>query len=389
MKKILVINNKYKTFGGEDSNIVDELNFLRNYFAVDYLEFDNSKKISFNDTKAFFTNSNKSSNLELNLAIESFKPDFVYIHNTWFKANLGIFDILEKNKIVTLLKLHNFRYDCTRSFVTKNHLDDSIFCPKCGLTKKQLGIFNKYYQESFIKSFFVIQYGKKYFNILKNHSLKILVMNEFHKEYLKNLGVSEEKVFISFNPMTFYEKNLTEYKENSEYVVYAGRLTNSKGVNELLTSWKESKNKDLVLKIIGTGDIEKQLIKNYIDKNIEFTGELSNQETINQIKNARAVVTATKMYEGQPRLLCEASSLGVPSIYPSFGGMNDFFPSDYKLSFEQYNYSDLKKKINLLNDNNLLKKEGEKAYGHIKEKLNKESVFNEFNMAIKNKQRED
>ena len=91
MKKILVINNKYKTFGGEDSNIVDELNFLRNYFVVDYLEFDNSKKISFNDIKAFFTNSNKSSNFELNLAIESFKPDFVYIHNTWFKANLGIF----------------------------------------------------------------------------------------------------------------------------------------------------------------------------------------------------------------------------------------------------------------------------------------------------------
>ncbi len=50
--------------------------------------------------------------------------------------------------------------------------------------------------------------------------------------------------------------------------------------------------------------------------------------TISQIKNARAVITATKMFEGQPRLLCEASSLGIPSIYPSFGGMDDFFPDD-------------------------------------------------------------
>ena len=44
MKKLLVINNKYKTFGGEDSNIIDELVFLKNYFDVEYLEFDNSKK---------------------------------------------------------------------------------------------------------------------------------------------------------------------------------------------------------------------------------------------------------------------------------------------------------------------------------------------------------
>ena len=50
--------------------------------------------------------------------------------------------------------------------------------------------------------------------------------------------------------------------------------------------------------------------------NLQETG---NEATIAQIKNTRAVITATKMFEGQPRLLCEASSLGIPSIYPSFG----------------------------------------------------------------------
>ena len=30
MKKVLVINNKYKIKGGEDSNIIDEINLLKN-----------------------------------------------------------------------------------------------------------------------------------------------------------------------------------------------------------------------------------------------------------------------------------------------------------------------------------------------------------------------
>ena len=78
MKKILVINNKYKTFGGEDSNIIDELDFLKNYFIVEYLEFDNAKRITFNDVKAFFSNSNKSSNKALIEIINKFNPDIVY-----------------------------------------------------------------------------------------------------------------------------------------------------------------------------------------------------------------------------------------------------------------------------------------------------------------------
>ena len=382
MEKILVINNRYKTFGGEDSNIIDEIDFLKNYFKVEYLEFDNSKRITFNDIKAFFTNSNKSSNKALIEIIDRFKPSIVYVHNTWFKSNLGIFKILKDKNIKTLLKLHNFRYDCTKSFLASEHLKGKRFCPKCGLSIKDIRFFNKYYRDSYLKSFFITSYGKKYFKIIENYPLKILVMSKFHSEYLNNLGISKEKVSTGLNPMNFNENSSKDYKKDSNYVLYAGRLTSSKGLNELISSWIDLEMENLILKIIGTGDLEGELRKKYKNQNIKFTGELSNEQTISEIKNARAVITATKMYEGQPRLLCEASSLGVPSIYPSFGGMDDFFPEDYNLSFEQYNYSDLKKKIILLKDSNFLEKESKKAYNYIKKKLDREEIFKEFNQAI-------
>ena len=92
----------------------------------------------------------------------------------------------------------------------------------------------------------------------------------------------------------------------------------------------------MILKIIGSGDIENRLKEKYKNNSIQFLGLLDNNEVKEIIKGSRAVVTATKLYEGQPRVLLEASSYGVPSIYPSFGGMDEFFPNDYQLSFEQY-----------------------------------------------------
>ena len=69
-----------------------------------------------NDLITFLTTKNKNSLSLLKNKIDSFNPDIVYIHNTWFKASLGVFDLLEKEKIDTVVKLHNFRYFCTRSF---------------------------------------------------------------------------------------------------------------------------------------------------------------------------------------------------------------------------------------------------------------------------------
>ena len=51
------------------------------------------------------------------------------------------------------------------------------------------------------------------------------------------------------------------------------------------------------------------------------------------------------MYEGQPRLLNEASALGVPSIYPDFGGISEYFPNNYPLSFKQFDYFNANEKF--------------------------------------------
>ena len=78
MKKILVINTKYKNFGGEDANIIEELYILRKHYDVRYLEFNNSGSLNLFDYLSFLINSNFNSNKLLRATLKEFKPIFIF-----------------------------------------------------------------------------------------------------------------------------------------------------------------------------------------------------------------------------------------------------------------------------------------------------------------------
>ena len=387
-QKILVVNTKYRVFGGEDANIVDELNFLKKYFEVDYLEYKNSDKITFSDLIGFLTLSNLTSNRKLKSKINSFNPDIVYVHNTWFKAGIGIYKLLRKKNIKTIQKIHNYRFDCSRYFLSTNHLRNQTLCPACGIKKDNLGIFNRYFPESFLKSLFVILYSKKYFKILRRYPLKIFVLSEFQKNYIENLGIKSTKISIFPNPINISVEKISNYDSESTNVVFAGRLVQTKGVEEILQIWERIDTKNLILEIIGTSNEKNNLSEKYSSKNIRFTGELSNNDVKRKIKTAKAVITATKLFEGQPRILLEASSFGVPSIYPNFGGMNDFFPSEYRLSFKQFNYDDLEQKIMMLHDSKLLSHESEEIKKHLMTNYSDEFLYKKFKNILNSEENE-
>ena len=138
MKKILVIHNQYRETGGEDIAVKNEIELLKSFYNVETLIFNNNVENYFLQILYFLVNRNFKSEKKLKEKLQNFNPDVVYVHNTWFKASVGILKILEKSNIKTIIKLHNFRYFCTRHWLKTNHIKQKIYCEACGL--KRIGL---------------------------------------------------------------------------------------------------------------------------------------------------------------------------------------------------------------------------------------------------------
>lgn len=380
MKKILVVHNRYQLLGGEDVAVDSEIKFLSKHFEIKKVIFENKLENIFLDTFFLVTGFNLKSKKILNKAINEFNPDLIYLHNSWFKASLSIFKIIEKSKIPTIIKLHNFRYYCTKSFLSKNHLNGEEFCKACGYQGKKYRVINKYFKDSLLKSLLVLIYGKRYFSKLKSNKFKLLVLTEFHKKFLKNKLNINSKVYIHPNLITL-DSFIDDNKNNT--ISYAGRISEEKGVDDLVESFIKADLKDTKLQIIGDGPLAKNLKNKFINnKNIIFHDFIENSNVISLLKGSKAVVTATKLYEGQPTLLCEASLLGVPAIFPKTGGIEEFFPLDYPLSFEQFNYDNLVSIFQNIDSMDSLKDIGSQNKEFISNLLNEQRLLKNFKELI-------
>ena len=230
--------------------------------------------------------------------------------------------------------------------MVREHLKNNNPCKACGLEVGNNRVFNKYFEDSYLKSFFVNSYGKKYFNVLQNYNLDLIVLTNFHRAYLKDVNKIDRD--ISVIPNIIEPQEIDKVTSNRPYLIYAGRISKEKGVEELIKSFIDCNFENLTLKIVGDGPLMDYLKIKYNRNNIQFSRFIPNKEVLTLINNALAVVTATKLYEGQPTLLCEASAMGIPSIFPKTGGISEFFPENYPLSFDQFNYESLKEKLKLI-----------------------------------------
>ena len=155
-------------------------------------------------------------------------------------------------------------------------------------------------------------------------------------------------------------------------------------MKELIEVFLDCKFENLKLYIVGDGPQLDEL-KNYYDfQNINFLGSKNREDTLKIISNSKGVLTFTKMHEGQPTVLCEASMLTVPSVFPKAGSISSFFPSDYPYTFEQGNKSDFKNKLIEFNNNENLSDVALDNKDFILGLLKEETLYTKFKKIVSN-----
>ena len=319
-QNILIVHNYYQIPGGEDTVVANEKKMLEDHGhkVIFYTRSNNElknmglfKKLLLPLTTIY----NPRTARDIKRIINEEKIDIVHVHNTLTLISPAVYYAALRMKKPVVQTIHNFRLLCPgATFYRDGHI-----CEDC--VSKGLGcaLKHKCYRGSFLQTLLCVVstrihrwtgiYGK----------INYICLTEFNKEKLLQLkGIQEERVFVKPN---FVDRKAEIKVERKDQFVFAGRLDKLKGIDLLLTAWKEMGESAPKLVVCGTGPME-DWCKAYVRENnlnVEMRGYLPNEETLEIIGESRALILPTQWYEGFPMTIVEAFSVGTPVICSNLG----------------------------------------------------------------------
>ncbi|MDP2638343.1 MAG: glycosyltransferase family 4 protein [Candidatus Levybacteria bacterium] len=201
-----------------------------------------------------------------------------------------------------------------------------------------------------------------YIKIFYKNTIFATISDSTKKELIKN-GVEKNKIHIL--PMGINTQSVKKTaKETIPSVVYIGRLSKAKGIEDAILSVNilKSKGEKIRLTVVGRGDKDYSLyLKSFckelnIQDNVEFLGYISEKEKFETIASSHILVSPSAK-EGFGLTIPEAGSMGVPSVVYNSLGLSDIV-IDHKtgLICQQNTPENLADNINILLKDKILYK---------------------------------
>ena len=235
--------------------------------------------------------------------VETFKPDVIHAQHIWI--------------VTGLLKQFNIPYIIT------SHGAEFI-------TYKRTDKFDKF--------------G---YNAVDGCSKIIAISDDNTKEILDKFPQAADKITYvrnGYNSRDFYKQDLNKKEVLKEFgvdeyekvILFAGRVSQLKGLDTLFRAAKIYGNDNIVTLIAGDGDYKAELekIKKELDiKNIVFLGNRK-QADLNLLYNIADVFVLPSRKEALPLVAIEAMACGTPAVVTNQSGMADIVTKDVGLLFE-------------------------------------------------------
>nr|WP_319372576.1 glycosyltransferase family 4 protein [uncultured Methanobacterium sp.] len=148
-------------------------------------------------------------------------------------------------------------------------------------------------------------------------------------------------------------------------IAYMGGLSKIKGVHILIESFKELKNDNIKLHILGKGVDEEEFRMNASsDPRIIFHGYLEQKDIMKFYKKVNISVLPSICYDNSPMMIYESLMNSIPVIGSKIGGIPELIEDGYNgFLFEPGNPEELNKILkNLISNQETLKKLEKNAY---------------------------
>ena len=369
--KILLVHNFYQKPGGEDTVFYNEKKLLEQHGheVVIYTRSNTEIKNIFHKILLpFITIFNFKTYFDIKKIIKNQKIDIVHVHNTLCLISPSVFYAALSARVPVVQTLHNFRMQCPNGlFFRDNHI-----CEDCATGKLVSALRHKCYRNSFFQTLAIVL-------MLKIHRLtgiykkvNFICLTEFNKNKLLLLNknkkiINENKIFIKPNfvfDTSSLEKNNDKQSgnRNKDYYLFVGRLDYIKGIDIVLDAFTQMPDK--IIHIVGSG---KEAYEDPYSKypNVKFLGQLSPSEVESEMSNAKALIFASRWYEGLPMAIIEAYKSSLPIISCNIGNASSLvIENTTGLHFKVADITSLIEAVNLFEniDTLSLSQNAEKEY---------------------------
>lgn len=152
-------------------------------------------------------------------------------------------------------------------------------------------------------------------------------LTESQKKLLSFLGSNISTVGAGFDPSIFHPK--ARSLGNKFRMLFAGKIAQSKGLDELLRAVRPIVSREVHLSVAGSGhgDEAEQLKAHAQSIGVELLGRLSHTQLAEEMRNSDLFILPS-YYEGLPLVIAEALSCGCRIVVTELPGVMSWLPSD-------------------------------------------------------------
>ena len=380
--KILIIHSYYQLRGGEDAVVEQELDLLRQQHSLEMLRFQNQR--GWKGAMQFLGSIwNIRAANKVKRKIQEFQPDVVHIHNWHFALGPLVFRGINKLGIPVVHTVHNYRLLCPSGILLHQ---GKLFTDSLRQSFPWKAVRNKVYRSSVSQTFwlgFVIWFHKKIGTWKKIDTFVCLTPFTVNLFQQSNFGISKKQFTVKPN----FTDALAELKcfQKENHFLFVGRLSEEKGIETLLKAFSEL---PFLLKIAGDGPLKNKVleaVKQYA--NISYIGSLTNEEVIDELLKAQALIFPSVCYEAFGLVNIEAFSNGTPVLASKIGAPESLIIDGFNgFHFESGNVDHLKEVVSRFNALSLIEKKqmGNNAFDNYKSHYSPELQLGYFD-AVYNK----
>jgi len=316
--KVLIVHNRYQQKGGEDTVVAAEDWLLRSHdhevelFQADNDHIQGALSAGIAAVQSIYSFSGKR---KLHEALRKFRPDLVHVHNFFPTLSPSVFVACSEAGVPVVHTLHNYRIQCAVNSLYRG----GQICEECVSSRSFLpGVRHACYRSSRVGSA-VVGLTMALHDHVGTWSSRVsayIALTKFAAEKLGRFRIPPDKIFVK--PNFTIDRGMGSGGGN--YALFAGRLTQEKGLQTIIDA-DAAGLLPMDVVVLGDGPMRPALEHEAArpGSRLKVKGFVEPDEMLVWMKQANALLMTSLWYEGDPMVVIEAFSVGLPVIAANVG----------------------------------------------------------------------